>query len=112
MSVSTIDGQLLLVESIESLLADAIRLLELRPEDSHRKILVALGYWRIGDIDHMVDHMQKVNLNDTGVTPGHRVMYAGMMRTGNFDIPDGMLEPLSTSNLLPEERATLERCLH
>jgi tetratricopeptide (TPR) repeat protein len=105
-------GQLLLGESIESRLADAIRLLELRPEDSLRKILVALGYWRIGDIDHMVDHMQKVNLNDTGVTPGHRVMYAGMMRAGNFDIPAGMLAPLRTSNLLPEERATLERCLH
>jgi hypothetical protein len=39
-------------------------------------------------------------------------MYAGMMRAGNFDIPAGMLAPLRTSNLLPEERATLERCLH
>ena len=104
-------GQLLLGESIESRLADAIRLLELRPEDSLRKILVALGYWRIGDIDHMVDHMQKVNLNDNGITPGHRVMFAGMMKAGNFNIPSGMLDPLSTSNLLPEERATLQRCL-
>ena len=94
---------------VELSLERTLRLLEKRPSDSAIKVASALGYYRFGDFDMSINHMQGVDLNKC--TEGQRAVFAYFAKIGGYadaaakvakDIPAG-------AKMLPQEAEFLRR---
>ncbi len=104
----------------ETSLPRAINLLQASPNDSTRKLIVALGYLRLGDIESAITTCQEIKL--TEVNEGQMAVFASifltagpnMVAAGDLNQFRAKLEsivspiPLNAS-LFPEEAAMLER---
>jgi len=108
-SEQVIYADLLVGERVESQLKRATQLLELRPENSVRKLIVALGYWRLGDASSAVKNLMHIKLDD--VSLGQQAIFAAMARGSGFpkeaDLVENAIPP--SAGMLPEEREALAR---
>lgn len=107
-------AHLIVGHQIEKSLSDLQRLLEQRPDDPARQLMLALAYWRLGDAATASASLTKADLS--GLTPGQRAIFAALassqpgkeateMKTAAIrGIP-------AKSTMLPEERRFLERAL-
>lgn len=102
-------ADLLTGEHVEAQLKRATKLLELRPENSVRKLLVALGYWRLGDAATAVRSLMNIDLNQ--VTIGQQAVFAAMARGSGFNKEADLVEKAipARASMLPEERDALAR---
>ena len=103
-------ADLLQGEHVETQLKNATRLLELRPDDSLRKLIVALGFWRLGDAATALSNMQNIKLDDVGGV-GRQAIFAALARANGFpDVAATVEEKFPTrTTMLPEEREALAR---
>ncbi len=87
-----------------------LKLLERRPEDSVTKIIAALGYYRIGDLDMSINHMQGVNLNQVPL-PGQHIVFAFLAKLGGYDDAVKVIinQVPNDRPLLPQERSFFEQ---
>jgi hypothetical protein len=107
---NSIYADLLLGENVERRLREAVDLLDMRPDDSARKLIVALGYSRLADPSNTVSYMQNVKLDDVG-GHGRQAVYAALAwRCGFADAAKEVEKGIPAgATMLPEERYTLER---
>lgn len=106
---NVIYADLLVGERVETQLKRATQLLELRPENSVRKLIVALGFWRIGDPASAVKNLMHIKLDD--VSQGQRAIFAALARGSGFPKEADLVEKSipSSAGMLPEEREALAR---
>jgi len=122
---TTLYVNLLRGHEVETTLERAVRLLEASPEDPMRKIVCAFGYYRLGDFNSAIRHLQGTNLKalTTGrtaaaegpsVTFAQILMAAGPQMVAGGDVAlfrkqlASVLDPIKdNAPLLPEERRTL-----
>lgn len=90
-------------ESVEIAFDRASRLLEARPKDSQRRIIMALASHRIGDREACISHLQNCTFKD--LTPGQQGVYAGLARSLGLSTEAESLEADVTDEtlMLPEE---------
>ncbi|HEY2574445.1 MAG TPA: hypothetical protein VGH65_10255, partial [Verrucomicrobiaceae bacterium] len=90
-------------EAMETSADRASRLLEARPTDTQRKLLMALASHRYGDREACARHLQNSTFQD--LTPGQRAVFCGLAQSAGFaneaaklaaNIPDD-------TPMLPEE---------
>ena len=94
---------------VEMSLERALKVLDKHKDDSGWKLLVALAFHRLGDVDLMLENMQRINLND--VTEGQQAVFAAMALAGGF-MNEAKLVITSiktTSKMLPVEQSFFER---
>jgi hypothetical protein len=98
-------------KNVELSLERALRTLERHKDDSGWKLLVALAYHRLGDIEMALQHMQKINLNN--VTTGQQAAFAAMALEGGFPSEAKLVVNAipSTAAMLPKEAEFFERVL-
>lgn len=94
---------------VELSLERVLKLLERRPDDSVTKIVAALGYYRLGDLDMSINHMQRVNLNDVPI--GMQIVFGFMAKLGGyFEALDVIIKAIPNDKpLLPQERIFLDQ---
>lgn len=106
---SVLYADLLTGEHVEAQLSRATKLLELRPDNSARKLIVALGYWRLGDPATAVKNLMNINLNDVSI--GQQAIFAALARSSGFlkeaDLVENNIP--ARASMLPEEREALAR---
>jgi hypothetical protein len=102
-------ADLLVGERVETQLKRATKLLDLRPDNSVRKLIVALGYWRLGDPKTTVKHLMHIKLDD--VSLGQQAIFAALARGSGFSKEADLVEKgiPATAGMLPEEREELAR---
>jgi hypothetical protein len=96
-------ASLLAGKEVELSLERTLRLLEKRPKDSAVKVASALGYFRFGDLEMSLNHMQGVDLNKC--TVGQQAVFAFFAKLGGFDDAAKMVLKAipSDAKMLPEE---------
>ena len=107
---------------IESSLPRANVLLQGSPNDSKRKLISALGFWRLGDLQSAIEACQEIKMDEVG--PGQMAVFAAlyfaagpaMTAEGKEDVfalkLESILRPIPTNAvLLTEETAMLQRVL-
>ncbi len=97
-------ARLLIGLDLENSLARAVRLLTANPNDSVRKLIVALGYWRLYDDASAIENCQKIDLNYTSV--GQQAIFAAIAYGAGFK-PEAELvlnKIPANAMMLPEER--------
>lgn len=94
---------------VEMSLERALKLIEKHKEDSGWKLLVALAFHRLGDMDLTLENMQRINLNN--VTEGQQAVFAAMALAGGFASEAKLVinSIKSTTKMLPTEQAFYER---
>jgi hypothetical protein len=102
-------AKLLMGTDIENSLARAVRLLTSSPQDSVRKLIVALGYWRLYDDVSAIASCQEIDLNNTSV--GQQVVFAAIADQAGFKPEAKRVLGSIPANavMLPEEREILAR---
>ncbi len=88
---------------VELSLERSLALREKRPEDSATKLTSALGYYRIGDLDMAINHLQGIDLNKCDL--GQRAVFAFLAKLGGFqEAVDRTLQSMPANpQLLPQE---------
>lgn len=102
---------LLIGQDIELAIFNAQKLLKLQPKNHTGKLVAALGYWRIGDIDTASTYLQYMDLNK--LTEGQRAVYAGIAALAGFQSEARQIVGSIASNatMLPEERRMFDDVL-
>jgi hypothetical protein len=106
-----IDGviysDLLTGENVERQLSRAKKLLEVRPDDAARRLLVALGNWRMGNDGSVTESLKAISRAEDVGSPGRQAVYAALARqTG---LAQDALSIDTTKTMLPEERDLWDR---
>ena len=100
---------LLCGEDMETAFHQAQKLLEARPSDSQRKLLVALGFYRMKQPEDSIRTMQNTNLPE--LNAGQGAVFCGIMCASNQRLVDQAKSVASTiptnGEMLPEERRFL-----
>lgn len=92
---------------IETCTERARKLLEARPNDTQRKLIMALSYYRLGDSDAVTKTLQNSNLDD--LSNGQRAVFCGLTRVVGFADQALSLAKHVEDNkpMLPEEQRFL-----
>lgn len=103
---------LLAGRQIEQSLQESLKLLEGRPDDSLRKLLAALAFWRLKDFKGATEHLQHMDLNP--LSAGQRAIFAAIARdSGTNNAAEAARTVVQSidaqAHMLPEERACLAR---
>lgn len=100
-------ASLLSGEGMETMAEQARVLLEARPKDSQRKLLMALASYRFGDRAECARHLQNTTPQD--LTPGQRAVFSGLARSAGFGDEAGKLAAAIPEDtpMLPEEEKFL-----
>jgi tetratricopeptide (TPR) repeat protein len=98
-------ASLLAGKEVELSLERTLKLLEKRPKDSPVKVASALGYFRFGDLDMSLNHMQGVDLNKC--TAGQQAVFAFFAKLGGYDDAANLVIKAipKDAKMLPEEVA-------
>ncbi len=79
------------------------KLLEAQPKDNLRKLMVSLGYWRVGDMPQSAANLQHMDLNL--LNNGQRAVFAMLARSAGFESEAksvvNVIDP--KARMLPEE---------
>ncbi len=99
---------LLVGRDVELGLTRVQKLLNMQPKDYQRRLLMALAYWRLKDMDSAVQYLVDMNLNR--LSPGQKAVLAAITRNCNIEnAKDAARLALNDidpkANMLPEERA-------
>lgn len=103
---------LLTGREVERMLVEARRLLEDRPNDPARQLLVALAAWRLMDYEALRQAMMNADIRP--LSAGQKAVFAALARESRADNAQAAARQVIDSidpkaSMLPEERAALER---
>ena len=107
-------AHLIVGHQVENSIAELTRLLEQRPDDPGRLLMLALAHWRLRDAGTSIEVLGKADV--AGLTPGQRAVYAALAK-GQADEEWGRRRAEAIRGIdrqaamLPEERQFLERAL-
>ena len=103
-------AHLIVGHQIEKSLHEIERLLEQRPGDPARLLMLALACWRLGDTASVARHLEATDL--AGLSPGQRAIYAAIAGEKAGLLKAEALRGIpAQATLLPEERRFLERAM-
>lgn len=103
-------AHLIVGHQIEKSLHEIERLLEQRPGDPGRLLMLALACWRLGDSASVARHLEATDL--AGLSPGQRAIYAAIADEKAGRLKAEALRGIpAQATLLPEERRFLERAM-
>jgi tetratricopeptide (TPR) repeat protein len=99
---------LLAGRDIELALRNAGSLLKIQPNDSLRKLTMALARWRLRDKQQAVQNLQYIDLNP--LTEGQRAVFAAIANSNGFhDEALGVIKAINPrATMLPEEQRCYE----
>lgn len=105
---------LLTGRQLELTLDETQKLLQQRPDDHLRRLLVALSHWRLGDVKSATALLQNLDVNI--LSPGQRAILAGIARGSDArnaaDAARSVVQTIGPQDrMLPEERAFLAKAL-
>lgn len=102
---------LLMGKNMELALRNAQNLLKIQPRDNHRKLNVAMAFWRLQDTQQAVSNLQHMDLNP--LSEGQRAVFAAIARSAGFrDEAVRIVQAISPrAGMLPEERRCYEKAL-
>ena len=103
---------LLTGRQLELTLNETQKLLQQRPEDHLRRLLLALAHWRMKDVESATALLR--NLDVGSLSPGQKAILAAMARGSNAknaaDAAKSVVQTIEAqAKMLPEERAFLEK---
>ncbi|HCN28832.1 MAG TPA: hypothetical protein DIT64_08690 [Verrucomicrobiales bacterium] len=107
-------ANLIVGHQVENSIAELRRLLEQRPDDPGRLLMLALAHWRLRDAGTSIEVLGRADV--AGLTPGQRAVYAALAK-GQTDEEWGRRRAEAIRGIdrqaamLPEERQFLERAL-
>jgi hypothetical protein len=101
---------LLTGRQMEVALHESLKLVEQRNNDHQRRLLVALGYWRLMDLRAATEHLQNMDLG--ALSPGQQAVFAAIARdSGTNNARQAALSVIRNidpkASMLPEERACI-----
>jgi len=100
---------ILLGNDMETSLRKAQKLLQNQPKDNHRKLMVALAYYRLADKQQSVNYIQYMDLNL--LTEGQRAVFAAIAASNGFRSEAlGVVKAINPQiRMFPEERSLYNR---
>jgi thioredoxin-like negative regulator of GroEL len=107
-------ASLLAGRQVELGLMQVKKLQATQPNDQQRKLLVALAYWRLKDLNSAFGYLNNMDLRH--LTPGQQAVFAAIARdSGVANAKDAAKEVVihidPKARMLPEERACFSRAL-
>ncbi|MCX6858250.1 MAG: hypothetical protein NTV80_25495, partial [Verrucomicrobia bacterium] len=105
---------LLAGRKVELSLSQVEKLLEAQPKDQLRRLLVALAYWRLHDLETAVNHLEGMDLRR--LTPGQQAVFAAIARDSSVDNAKSAAHEVvihidPKARMLPEERVCFTKAL-
>ena len=102
-------ANLLAGRDVELALSQVYKLHEMQPSDYQRRLLVALGCWRLKDMSTAMLFLNDMDLGNNHLTPGQQAVYAAIARDSAAEnaaeVAKAVLKDIDPrARMLPEER--------